>query len=410
MNRFTKRIAASAVAAALTLPMTANATNGILPLGNGMVAHGFGGAGMANATETMSGVDNPALIARTPKQWGAAASLFSPLRSADFGGGYIDSDNNYFIIPQGGATMSINDKLDWGILLTAMGGMNTDYDATKLGLTGRAGFDLSGLLVYVPFSFKINPKHSIAVAPALGYEMMKADIPAGFMGTGDPDMSGSDSAFGWGVKLGYAGDLGNNVTVGVTYQSRIDMSEMSAFCDGSTAIFGALKQSGKDCSLDMPEQYGVGIAWQMSDKWKLVADVLQVNWSSVDVFGNTDKFTDPNSHVHQKGFGWEDQTIYKIGFGFRSSEKLEWRFGYNYGKSPIGSDQIMYNLLAPAITEQHFTIGLGQTLSGKSQINYYFAYVPENEVDSGVVPPSGTSTMKAKMSQYALGIGYNASF
>ncbi len=397
MNRFTKRIAASAVAAALTLPMAANATNGILPLGNGMVAHGFGGAGMANATETMSGVDNPALIARTPKQWGAAASLFAPYRSADGGTGtYEDSKNNLFVIPQGGVTLNINNKMDWGVLLTAMGGMNTDYDAQALNPSsapGRAGFDLSGMLVYLPFSFKINPEHSIAIAPALGYEMMKADIPANFMGAGYPDMSGSDSAFGWGVKLGYAGQLGKSVTLGVTYQSKISMAEMSTFCEPG-GVFSQLKANGFDCTLDMPDQYGAGIAWQINDKWKFVGDILQVNWSNVDVF--------------KEGFGWDDQTIFKLGFGYRSSEKLEWRFGYNYGKSPIDGDVIAKNLLAPAITEQHFTIGLGQTLSGKSQVNYYFAYVPEKEITGpGQMP--GT-TARAKMNQYALGIGYNASF
>ena len=46
MNKFTKGLAASAITAAMVMPLTANATNGILPLGNGMVAHGMGGAGI----------------------------------------------------------------------------------------------------------------------------------------------------------------------------------------------------------------------------------------------------------------------------------------------------------------------------------------------------------------------------
>ncbi len=402
MNRFTKRIAASAVAAALALPMAANATNGILPLGNGIVSHGFGGAGMANASEAMSGVDNPALVSRTSRQWAVGASIFSPLRSADFGtGSYVDSDSNYFLIPQAGATFNLNNKWDYGVLLTAMGGMNTDYDATKIGLTGRAGFDLSGLLVYVPFSFKINPKHSIAIAPALGYEMMKADIPANFFFSGSPNMSGKDSAFGWGVKIGYAGDLGNGVTIGVTYQSKISMAEMSTFCDpypsSGSGIFNTLKSNGKECTLDMPDQYGVGIAWQVNKQWKIVGDVLQVNWSNVDVYG---------ASPSQGGFGWDDQTIYKVGAEVKTSANYAFRFGYNYGKSPVGSDVIKNNLLAPAITESHFTLGLGQKLGNSNELNYYFAYVPENEV-VGTGASTGT---KAKMHQYAIGMAYNAHF
>jgi len=398
MNKITKGLAATAVTAAMVMPLAANATNGILPFGNGMVAHGFGGAGIGHGAETMSGVDNPALVSRTSNQWAIGASLFSPIRSGDFGGGYVESDNNYFVIPQGGATFSLGKKWDMGVLLTALGGMNTDYDATEInpGLTGRAGFDLSGLLVSVPFSYKIEEKHSLAVSILLGYEMMKTQIPAGFFGA-NPNWDGSDSATGYGFKLGYAGDIAKGVTLGATYQSKIDMAEMSTFCEptGDSPIFAGIKAAGNDCSLDMPEQFGLGIAWQINNTWKLVSDIMQVNWSSVDVFGLSPA---------QGGFGWEDQTIFKIGAEVKSSDKLAWRFGYNYGKSPISEEVIGNNLLAPAITEHHISGGLGQKLGKSSELNYYIGYVPEVEIRD----PSDTTG--AKMWQWAAGIGYNAKF
>ncbi len=403
MKKFTKGLAAGAVAAALTLPMVSHATNGILPLGNGMVAHGFGGAGIANGAETMSGVDNPALVSRTSKQWNVGASLFSPMRSGDFGGGYVDSDSNYFLIPQGGVTLNLSSSWDMGILVTALGGMNTDYDASKInpGLTGRAGMNLSGLLVSVPFSVKLAPKHSIAIAPLLGYEMMETKLPAGFFGP--VDMGGSDSATGYGVKVGYVGDVAPGVALGFTYQSKIKMGEMSKFCDADggtnpSAIFAGLKQTGRDCSLDMPEQYGIGIAWDINPSWKVVGDILQVNWSSVDVFGT-------NPALGVGGFGWQDQTIYKIGAQVQATPSIAVRFGYNYAKSPIKNEDVSANLLAPAVTEQHFTFGIGQKLSN-SELNYYLAYIPEKE-QVGTSYSTGT---KAKMWQWALGVGYNAHF
>lgn len=388
MNKFTKGLAASAITAAMVMPLTASATNGILPLGNGMVAHGFGGAGIANAGDAMAGVDNPALIARTGNQWEIGASLFSPRRAANIGGGYVDSDTNYFVIPQGAFVGNINSKWDWAVLVSALGGMNTDYPATLAGESG--GFDLSGLIIAPTASFKIAPKHSIGLSVLIGYEMMKTDGIAAF-GLGDH----SDSATGAGVKIGYAGDMGENTTLGVFYQSVISMSEMSEHCDTADGALAGVKANGGSCALNLPEMYGLGIAHKFNDKVKLVADIMQVNWAGVDVFGYS---------AAKNGFGWEDQTIFKIGAEFKSSESLAWRIGYNHGKSPIKDESVQVNVLAPAVTEDHFTLGLGQALSKKSDLNYYVAYIPENEqTDSG-------SGAKIKMWQWAAGIGYNAKF
>jgi long-chain fatty acid transport protein len=399
MSKLTKIMAASAVAAAVAMPLTSHATNGILPLGNGMVAHGFGGAGIAHGAETMSGVDNPALVSRTSNQWAVAGSLFSPLRAGDFGAGYVDSDSNYFIIPQGGVTFNLAKQWDMGVLLTALGGMNTDYPADEIfgpTASGSFGFDLSGMILSIPVSYKFGKTASLAIAPLIGYEMMKTSSPgaafAGFDGA-------SDSAIGYGVQVGYVADVGPGWTLGLTYQSKINMGEMDTFCEASpTGIFNGVVQAGGDCSLDLPEIYGVGVVWQVNPKWKIVGDIKQVNWSGVDVFGY-DPFT-------QGGFGWDDQTIFKIGAGYQSSPNLEWRFGLNYGASPIPDDNLAPNLLAPAITTTHITGGLGQKLSNGNELNYYLAYIPENE-QTGTGFSTGT---KAKMWQWAAGIGYNAHF
>ena len=59
------------------------------------------------------------------------------------------------------------------------------------------------------------------------------------------------------------------------------------------------------------------------------------------------------------GFGWTDQTIYKIGVDWTINEKWNARAGWNYGKSPIPEDQVLFNMLAPATPEHHLTFGGG---------------------------------------------------
>ena len=59
------------------------------------------------------------------------------------------------------------------------------------------------------------------------------------------------------------------------------------------------------------------------------------------------------------GFGWVDQTVYKIGVDWTINEKWNARAGWNYGESPIQDDQVLFNMLAPATVEHHLTFGGG---------------------------------------------------
>ncbi len=380
MSKLRKQMVTLAAAATLAMPMAAMATNGILPLGNGMAAHGVGGAGIANGVETMSAVDNPALTSKVSKQWAVGASVFNPNRSIDVGGGYVASANDYFIIPQGGWLTNINDKMDWGILAYAMGGMNTEYPANTFGAgVPVTGMNLEGFVIAPTISYKFSEKSSIGFSLLLGSESLETKGPA--MTKNMPD-NRSDSATGYGFKVGYVVDLGDT-NIGLTYQSAIKMDKMTKHCE---YMFSTVS----DCALNLPPMYGVGVTQKLGSNMKLVADVIQVKWSDVAVF--------------KELFGWEDQTILKIGLEFKSSTDTTFRVGLNHGKSPIPDNKVQTNLLAPAITEDHYTVGMTNKLGKDSDLTSYFAYVPENEQTD-----SGTGA-KAKMDQLAIGVGYNVHF
>ena len=386
MSKLREKLVPLAATIALTLPAGAMATNGILPLGNGMIAHGFGGAGMANGAETMSAVDNPALTSQVSNQWSVGASLFNPNRSASVDGTtYVESDSNYFIIPQGGWITNSSDKVDWGVVAYAMGGMSTDYPASLTGTASSAS--LQGMIVAPTMSYKIGNNGAVGVSLLIGYETLET--------TGSFGGNNSDSATGFGFKLGYVQDVTPGTTIGVIYQPVLEMSEMDAHCNGG--ILNDIKAGGHDCALSLPEQYGLGIKQKLGAEWMLVADYLQVNWTSVDVF--------------KYGFQWEDQTIIKIGAEYALSNDSAIRFGYNHGESPVPDSKVAFNLAAPAVTEDHYTVGYTKKLGGGAELTGYYAYVPENEqTQNGAVPSGYSPVAKVKMDQHALGIGYNKRF
>lgn len=367
------------LAAGLFAPVAAFATNGILPYGNGMSAHGVGGAGIANPADAMSAVDNPALLAKTGGQASVGASFFNPNRSADLGSGYVESESDWFIIPQA-AWNGSGEPFNWGISAYALGGMNTDYPGSLMGVSGNVGVDLSGLIVAPTASYQLSPAFAVGASVLLGYARLETEnIP----GSG----SKSDSATGWGVKLGANWDVSKTVALGVTVQPKMYMSKMDSFCNDP--IF-----AGTDCEVSLPDLYGIGSRFALSEKAVFVADIVQAQWSDVEVFNSGSAFS-PR---------WEDQTIFKLGMEFHAGEGTIYRVGYNHGDSPVPDNRVANNVFFPAVTEDHLSAGFTKRFGGTELIGYY-AYVFENEQTQ-----AGATAPRIKMNQNALGIGGNWKF
>ena len=378
-----KHIIAGAIAASL-LPAAAFATNGILPLGNGLKAHGVGGAGMANASEPMSMVDNPALLSDVSSGWSIGATGFNPNRSADVGRGYVESDSDWFLIPQGSYANNSGGAMAWGLSVYALGGMNTDYPEQLFG--SRVGVDLQGLIIAPTFSYKANETISLGISPLLAYQSLETtgpELQGRQQGQEQLPVSDDDSATGWGVKVGLAAKVTPSTTIGLTYQSELEMDVMD-----NHAKF--LFAPASDKALNLPAIWGVGIASQVTDQVKLVGDISTIDWSDVPVFDEL--------------FGWEEQTIYKFGVEYAASDSLALRVGYNHGNSPIPDSAVSQNILAPATTEDHYTIGFTSKM-GSGEITGYYAYIPENEQRQ-----EGTGLPAIKMDQNALGLSYTGYF
>jgi long-chain fatty acid transport protein len=409
---------AVAATAGLTFSSGAFATNGIIQAGNGMVAHGFGGAGLSNAGEAAAGMDNPALISQTGDAVSVAWSIFMPDRTVDTSGvagfppGYTGetvSDSKMFAIPQVAFTSKINDSMSWGIMAYALGGMNTDYrtgimgnplTATPLASTSAESVNLQGMIVAPTMSFAFNKNVSIGGSLIIGYETLTTRnlFAQGAAGTNE------GSAMGYGVKLGLDAKVTDGISIGAMIQPKLSMDEISYF----KTFLGGFGFSG-DAALTLPNEYGIGAKFAAGKSVDIVADILYYQWTSVDVF---------------EFFGWEDQVVYKVGAEFRPTDSLALRVGFNYGESPIqggnrtgngSQDAAFANYPFPAISETHFTLGLGYKMDKNMTINAYYLYSPETTQTatgaSVTCPTPATCTVPAgteiSMSQNAFGLGIN---
>ena len=394
---------AIAAAAGLTFSSGAFATNGILQAGNGMAAHGTGGAGLANANEAMSGFDNPALVSGTGDSVSMGFSIFMPDRTVSQGGVDYVSDAKVFAIPQVAFTSKINNQFSWGIMANALGGMNTDYrsgpnlnsgpcpgpSCPTPSFASPQSVDLSGMLITPTLSYAINSDISVGASLLVGYVNLRVRNLFGQAAYGFAANEGSTMAYG--AKLGVNAKVANGVTVGAVLQPRLTSDEFEFF---NTQLKGF--GFNGNAKLVLPNIVGVGGKFAIGKSTDIVTDIMYYQWTSVDVF---------------EFFGWDDQFVYKVGAEFRPTDKVALRAGVNYGKSPIqggkilpatGLDAATANYPFPAISELHITFGLGYKMDKNMSVNAYYLHSPSNKETSA----DGTG-VSIEMTQNAVGLGIN---
>jgi long-chain fatty acid transport protein len=148
------------------------------------------------------------------------------------------------------------------------------------------------------------------------------------------------------------------------------------------------------------------------DKLTVAFDITRIMNSDVQALGNPISRTigtaaNPTVGTEPKlgeqgggGFGWDDQTVYKLGFAYDWNQKLTLNFGANYGESPIPEgDELLPGAVAPATVEWHATVGLDYKISKKSEIALTYVHAFRKRLsnfDTGAFPisPGGGATIE----------------
>lgn len=445
---------------------SAFATNGYFSHGYGMKAKGMAGASTAVTGDAFGGANNPATMAYAGNRIDLGVDLFSPIREStrtgstggafpvNFDGGtftadpnnpanfvadpalatgpefYLlipaingssESDSNYFLIPEFGYNRMVNNNLALGVTVYGNGGMNTDYGAdffggmaNLLGGNGRLGVDLMQLVIAPTAAYKVAPNHSIGISPLLGYQRFKAE---GLQAFGLISQDGTnltnrkyDDAFGYGVRVGYYGQLTPTFSVGAAYASRMKFEEFDKYK-------GLFAEEG---DFDIPENYTVGAAWQAMPNLMFALDYQRINYSKVKSVANPstnffncvpfDPFTiatNPNclGGSNGSGFGWEDVNVWKLGVEYKHSKQLTLRAGFSHTGQPIPNRDVEFNILAPAVVENHATLGLTYTLPSGDEVTAAYMHGFKNDVKGPSLFFGGED--KIEMYQNSIGVQYS---
>jgi len=448
MKRIVKQSAAAlAVAAAIAAP-AAYATNGYFMLGYGAKARGMGGAGVAFPQDAVAAATNPAGMSWVGNRADVGLELFSPRRYGELdtrkllgpagADVKVDSTSNIFAVPNGGYVKQMG-NIAVGVSLVGAGGMNTRYDQNifdealakgagasvgQFQNTGTLGVNLAQALILPTVSFKFNQDNSIGASLIVGYQQFRAyglgDFQA-FHFSSDPAYltnNGNDSAWGWGLRVGWMGKVTNRLSLGATAATKVYMQKFSKYK-------GLFAQQG---AFDIPANFAVGMAFKADPKTTVAFDVERILYSGVKSISNAGPSSKeflsafgpggvpaayPNRLLGKDGgfgFGWQDQTVYKLGVNYVYNDQWTFRGGFNYGKSPIPNDQTFFNILAPGVVQAHLTFGFTYSPSKNHELTVAYMHAFQHDQTHTYTGTFGghpvSYTTKIGMHQDALDVSY----
>ena len=392
----------------------ADATNGYFAHGYSIESKALGGAGVALPQGSVDASVNPALMAFVGNRADISLSIFNPNReyTVHNSPGFLDpgtvkSDSKFFVVPGMGVNWIANNKTTFGISIFGNGGMNTDYDKNTFNGSKPTGVDLMQLFIVPTLTIKIAPKHSVGISPIIAYQSFEAQGLQAFGGFSSSPKNltnnGHDSAYGFGARIGYYGELTPYLSIGASYQTKIWTSNYDDYA-------GLFAGQG---NFEIPANWTIGIAVKPTPTLVFLFDVQKIYYNDVKSVGNPmipNLFKTALGNDEGAGFGWENMTIYKAGVQWKSSDAWTWRAGYSYGEQPIRSRDVMFNILAPGVPEQHATVGFTRAISKTQDLGFSLMHAFSKTVSGKTPPPFGAQKVDLKMNQWEGTLGYTWKF
>jgi long-chain fatty acid transport protein len=409
------------LALSMVMPTAAYATNAMVLIGYGTKSRGAGGIAIASPQDSLAAATNPATLGFVKSRVDVGADFFFPKAESVLGGKEDGSEYDKYLMPAMGGVYNFNRKISMGFTAVPFAGGGTRYDYNLYNASSGSnpnitmGVELLSMQMAPSVSYKINKQNSVAASLLIGIQRFRAfgleyfeNFTATGLGSTGLTGNGNDYSYGAGARIGWMGQyLKKRLSLGAVYSSKVYMTEF----DDYDELFA------EQGDLDTPPNAGLGISYKFTDDLTIGFDVLKTFYSKVRSVSNVSAQKGPGSvfpNGNEKhrlgnddglGFGWDDQIAYKLGILYDYNEKLTLRAGWNYAKSPVNekNGEILMAIVAPAITQNHATIGATYSPDKRTEWSFSFVHAFEYEQEG---PTFIGNTGTIRMHQNSLGVSF----
>lgn len=365
----TQTLARSMAVALGALAGPALATNGDQMIGVTATQWGMGGAVVAAPQDAGTILTNPAGIAELGMKEVRVDMGFGflnpPRQANDF-----ESDSDLYLIPSGAIAFNIDDRLHLGMGMAGLSGMGVDFPDTAAAAGNQAVVTTKQFYKIAPgFAYRVSDKLSVGAALNIDYQSLALSNPNYTLP--------QNQVYGFGLSAGLIYKISDQLQIGGAWISK---QHMQPFQWNTT--------NGQiEMTMDGPQQFAFGVAYKPMPGLLIEADIKHIQFSDVlDAVAVTRPVGYAGSVPAVMNFGWDDQTVFALGIQKELGPKTTLRLGFNYGKSPIGAEDVNTNIGSLAVTEKHLSVGLTRKFSDKVMGSLSYMHAFHNDLTSSVAP------------------------
>ena len=369
--------AAILVVSGCVLPAGVRASNGLNLIGFGAESVGMGGADIAVARDTTALNTNPAgltqLRGRALDQYMATAFAVDVAHVDRFGNDKKVDNETITVGGFGFSTRLGQSGLTVGIGGFAQGGAGNVYRNLASPFGGRD--ELSGLVAIGRLSpgiaWRVSDKLSLGASVALTHARAKQRIfpDASVVNPVDPSRSFFGSvikdleATRVGVRFGARYEATPTLAFAAVYSPKTKLPLEKGYADVNLSALGLGVTRYRDVRVDgiaVPQEIGLGTAWQATPRTLLSFEVTWLDWSSALktqtlTASNPDNAGAPPVLQQTLRNDWRDQYVVALGAAHDLTDRVTLYGGLNYGRNPVPAETT--SPLLSATGEKHVTAG-----------------------------------------------------
>jgi long-chain fatty acid transport protein len=212
------------------------------------------------------------------------------------------------------------------------------------------------------------------------------------------------------------GQFTDQFAFGAAYASKISMGSFDSYS-------GLFAQQG---GFDIPSNFTVGFALRPTNQWLIALDFERIYYDDAPSVNNPSAYlfsclpsaAGPGQPSYclggdnGAGFGWQNIDVWKIGVQYQVNDQWQIRGGYNHSDNPITPADVTFNILAPGVVKDQWSLGTSYKFNNKnSEISAAFMYAQNNSVTGtsllGLLAQQPTTTETISMKEYLIGVAYS---
>ncbi len=281
---------------------------------------------VAGADDASSVYYNPAGLMRLSAPQFIGNLYFAHTTAYSSGPGFDEtSDNRTYVLPTFffGTPVGGAENVAAGIGVYAPFGLGARWGDNTNNATSVSLAEIKLISVNPTIAFALGER--LSVGAGVDYFQSTATRRWRPAPQGEIDIEGEGN--GWGYNLGLQWDLRDDVTVGLTYRSQVDVHYEGDIDDDINFLSGSA-----DTKIKYPANATLAVEWRPTSKLRLEVAAEWSDWSINDqsvIYHNL-----PFPVIVQRQ-DWEDSWVLMFGAEYDLNEKWTVRGGYGYNETPV---------------------------------------------------------------------------